>query len=274
MENGSSGGPDRGDDKPATSGSGGNSLSSPSLTQLAQIAHELRTPLSAIAIAADVMRGERFGPVGDDRYREYAAGIHDNARHALSVLDRMLGRSGAQASGPSLLPSGGSPGAERFDGESVFTEVDIGGLCHGVAGSLGMLAQSAELDLHLDVGAGLPRVVADETALRQILINLLTNAIRATPPGGRIAVAANWSPPGPLTMVVVDSGCGIDEALAEHVMAGSAPPLSGRFRDGEGIGLPLVMRLAALNGAAVDIGREPSGGTRVAISFPAARLVI
>lgn len=274
MENGSSGGRDCGNAPAASSQTEGQSGGSPSPNHLAQLAHELRTPLSAIAIAADVMRGERFGPVGDERYREYATGIHDNARHALSVLDRMLGRDGSQASVPAPPPGADSTPPEPVFGEAVFTEVDVGGLCHGVATSLLTLAQSAELNVHLDVGAGLPRVVADETALRQILINLLTNAIRATPPGGRIAVAANWYPPGPLTVVVIDSGCGIDEALAEQVMAGSAAPRSGGFRDGEGIGLPLVMRLAALNGASVDIGREPGGGTRAAVSFPAARLVI
>jgi signal transduction histidine kinase len=260
---------------------------------LARLAHELRTPLSAITAAAELMRDERFGPIGDSRYRGYAGDIHENARHALAVTERML-EPGASMPRRYALNNAANPDDPRDTGpfELVFAEVDISELVERLASSVRALVEASRLDLTLDIEPNLPRLVIDAVTVRQMLLNLVQNAVRATPPGGTIALSVRWTAPattytdaalssdqerrpGPLVITVSDTGHGMDPSLVAGLLAGQTADDDQRaFDHGTGIGFPLVMRLATANGARISIDSELAHGTRVAIAFPASRIVM
>ena len=212
---------------------------------IARLAHELKTPLSAIAAAAEIMRDERLGPIGSERYRGYASDIYESARHALGVIGHML----------EAARSDGTPA------QLSFAEVDLDDLIRGVVSAMTPLAGEARLGLAAEVGTRLPHVVADPTSVRQMLLNLITNAIKFTAPGGEIRVTASYEGDGPVTLEVRDNGPGI-EATAESA--------AGK---GLGLGLPLVKALAAANGADLVIKSLAGQGTAVRIGFRKDRVV-
>ncbi len=247
-------------------------------TPLARLAHELKTPLSAIAAAAEIMRDERLGPIGDPRYQGYAGDILESARHALGVIASMLGgmeRAETQAAVAGRLN-------ETSDAPVMtFTQFDPNDLIEKVGSSLRALLDAASLELIVALQPGMPHIVADAGAVRQMVLNLLSNAMRATPAGGRITLATSYRLQGAVAISVTDTGIGMDEAAIEGLLArgdavdgGAAAAIaSSRFKDGHGLGLPLVMRLAALNGARVAISSAPGQGTCVEIAFEPSRVV-
>lgn len=236
----------------------------PQAVRIAKLAHELKTPLSAIVAAAEIMRDERFGPMENARYRSYASDIFDSARHALMVIGNMLGDAAA--------------GIEFDQGSSlpamVFTEVDVNGVAESCVSSMQPLADAAGLALTAALDDGMPRVVADATAVRQIVLNLLNNAVKFSPRGGEIGLATHYHPGGRVEIVVRDTGRGM---TADEIVKASAPqdrgPLLRREGGGLGIGLPLVAALARANGAGIAIASEPNRGTTVTISFAKDRVV-
>ena len=208
-------------------------------SHVAKLAHELKTPLSAIAAAAEIMRDERLGPIGSEKYRGYASDIYDSARHALGVISRML--EAARGDGAA--------------GQLSFAEIDLDDLARGVVSAMTPLAGDAGLGLVADLSDRLPHVVADRTAVRQILLNLITNAIKFTRRGGAIVVSTRYEGEGPVVLEVRDNGPGLDATA--HGAAGK----------GLGLGLPLVRAMAAANGADVAIESAPGQGTAVRITF-------
>lgn len=210
----------------------------------AWLAHELRTPLSAVIAYAEVLKSEHFGPLANPRYQAYARDIYESARHALGVVDSMLRGDRARAAVPPLA----------------FADLDPARVVESCLTVARPLAQQAGLALGAECAPGLPRIVADEVSLRQMLLNLLANAIKFTRPGDRVTVAAACDADGPLTISVADTGPGIDTTAK----AASA---------GLGLGLPLTRALAAANGATLAIESTPGRGTRVTISFGKDRLV-
>lgn len=232
--------------------------------RIAKLAHELKTPLSAIVAAAEIMRDERFGPIENPRYRSYASDIFDSARHALMVIGNMLGdaSAGIEFDHGSSLPA------------MVFTEVDLNAVAESCVSSMLPLADAAGLSLSATLGEGLPHVVADATAIRQIVLNLLNNAVKFTAPGGEIRLVTRHDCDGHLELVVRDTGRGM---TAEEIAKAGAPhlqvALSRREGGGLGIGLPLVGALARANGAGIAFASEPSRGTAVTVSFARDRVV-
>jgi signal transduction histidine kinase len=219
---------------------------------IARLAHELKTPLSAIAAAAEIMRDQRLGPIGSERYRGYAADIHASARHALGVINRML----------EVARS------EGIQAKLSFAEIDLNGLVESVVSGMQPLAEEAGLSLVGRLAVRLPHVVADETSLRQILLNLLTNAIKFTGAGGEISVSTGYLLDGPVTLEVRDNGPGMTRDAGGEPASGSS--LAG---PGLGLGLPLVKTLAAENGAAVEIETAAGRGTVVRLAFRKERTV-
>jgi signal transduction histidine kinase len=221
-----------------------------------ELAHELRTPLGAIAAAAEIMMDERFGPVGDKRYTAYVAGIHESALHAIRIVERALAEKPLMPSVPF------EPG-----------EVDVNATLENVALQVRPLAESAGLELALDLAKDLPRVTADPTSLRQILINLLTNALKFTQAGGRVSVSSVAARDGTLVISVEDSGSGMSRAeIAEIMQHGDAPQPKRRPGGGLGLGLPLVRALAEANGASLSLESEPGRGTKAKIVFMGNRI--
>lgn len=231
----------------------------PRRTMVRRLAHELKTPVSAIVTAAEIMKDERFGPIGDERYLRYARDIYASARHALDVIERLLG----QQDGPSQ------------NRELSFTDVDLAALVASLASSFEMLAHARDVSIDIDMPAHLPRVVADATSIRQIILNLLSNALKFTPHGGHIEISVTAAT-GPLILAVTDTGPGMSDAEIARIAAGIEAPASERKRSGGGlgIGLPLARSLAKANGANLHIETGRTQGTRVALEFPSGRLIV
>ena len=215
---------------------------------LAKLAHELKTPLTAIAAAAEIMRDERLGAMGNERYLTYAADIYESATHALDVITTLLSESTKpEAALPRLIA------------------LDLNAVVERTVSSVQALAQSRGLTLGFEAEKSSPHVVANPTSLRQILLNLLTNAIKFTPRGGDVQVATGYLADGRVFLAVRDTGCGMNgESVAEAKPADEKPqPWLGST----GIGLPLVQRLIRDMGAEFEIDSAPEKGTVVLIAF-------
>jgi signal transduction histidine kinase len=236
------------------------------MSTLARLAHEVRTPLSAAIAYAEVLKEEHFGPLPSRRYREYARAIYDSARHALSVVDAMLAR---------------DPGGTGLP-ELAFTDLDPAGVIDNCVAVARPLAERAGLELVADLGSdlgselgpALPRVIADEVSLKQMLLNLVTNAIKYARSGDRVTLGAAYGTDGCLRIEVVDTGPGMTAApFAWREGAGPQDTQAGRREAGLGIGLPLTRALAAANGATLTVDSTPGHGTRVTIAFGKDRVV-
>lgn len=234
--------------------------SSPLLTQLqslapediAKLAHELKTPLTAIAAASEIMRDERLGAMGNEKYLGYAADIHDSATHALSVIAEML-----CAAPPTAVESKGEPAFDLTD------------LAAKTVSQLQPLAAQRSLSLSIEADYNLMPVRANATAIRQILLNLLTNALKFTPSGGDVRVVTGYLDDGAVFFVVRDTGDGMSQEVISDAFAGGPETLEARPGGGRGIGLRLVRRLAEVNGCAFEIDSAEGQGTVVLVAFPA-----
>jgi signal transduction histidine kinase len=220
----------------------------------ARLAHELRTPLSAVIAYAEVLKDEHFGALGNARYRDYARNIYDSARHALGVLEGMLASAPEAAGVPEL----------------VFADLDPRTIVEDCLAVARPLADQAGLKLGAELGPRMPRIVADEVSLKQMLLNLLTNAIKFARRGDEVTVGVAYEAGGPLRIAVTDTGPGMKEPPLALEGGRSGP---ARRRKGGGIGLPLTRALAEANGAALVIDSAPGRGTRVTIAFGRDRVV-
>lgn len=227
--------------------------------QVSRLAHELRTPLSAIAAAAEIMKDERFGPIENERYRSYTSDIHDNARHALALVNRLLG--------------GGAANEAEHDLEA--TNLDLNALAESSVSAVRPLAEEAGLKLTSEFHGQLPRVKADATTVRQILFNLLSNAIKYTARGGDVRVVTGLGFDRSVFVAVQDTGVGMSaEAIATALEADvPSAPQHKETGGGHGIGLPLARSLAQSNGARLEIDSQIGEGTAVALVFPRDRVV-
>jgi signal transduction histidine kinase len=224
---------------------------------VSKLAHELRTPLSAIVVAAEIMKDQRFGELANERYRNYTADIHDNARHALDVINRLLGDSVPDAA-PSRL---------------VAVELDLNALAESAVSAMRPLAEEAGLELMQELHSRLPRVVADAMSVKQILFNLLANAIKFTKAGGEVRVVTGLGFDRSLFVAVQDTGPGMSaEEIARALDADAPPRLERKEAGGLGIGLPLAQNLAKANGARLEIDSTLGEGTVVALIFPKDRV--
>ncbi|WP_290993369.1 HAMP domain-containing sensor histidine kinase [Hyphomicrobium sp.] len=217
---------------------------------LAKLAHELKTPLTAIAAAAEIMRDERLGEMKNERYRNYAADIHESATHALDVITALLSDGARTTSVPVAR----------------LIALDLNAIVERTVSSVQALAQSCGLNLTFESNGARPHVVANPTALRQILLNLLTNAIKFTPRGGDVRVATGHVGDGRVFLVVSDTGRGMKGTRSASYKA-SAAELQPPWAHSTGIGLPLVERLVRDMGAEFEIESAAEGGTAALIIF-------
>ena len=219
----------------------------------AQLAHELRTPLSAVIAYAEVLKDEHFGPLANARYRTYAQDIYQSAR--------MRWRGRCHAGRPETA------GTRQLS----FTASRAGAVVEGCVAVARPLAEGSGARLEVDYAPGLPRVIGDEVSLRQMLLNLLTNAIKFARRGDRVSVAVACLGDGPLEISVADTGPGMQAEPACD--ADACAPAPGDRGKGLGLGLPLTRALALANGASLAIDSEPGKGTRATITFAKDRLV-
>jgi signal transduction histidine kinase len=231
----------------------GGSLSDVALA--AWLGHELRTPLGAIVACAEILKSEHFGPCLSARYRDYAQAIFDGAQHALGVVDAMLRSDPTRAGMPHLS----------------FVDLEPAEVVESCLAVARPLADRAGLVLEAAYDAELPRIVADELSLRQMLLNLIGNAIKFGRRGDEVRVAVRYEHDGPLIVSVVDTGPGIALEGADVQDAAAGSPNSAAA--GLGLGLPLTKALADANGASLTIASAAGSGTRITISFGKDRVV-
>jgi two-component system, cell cycle sensor histidine kinase PleC len=224
---------------------------------MSKLAHEIRTPLSAIVVAAEIMKDERFGAIGNEKYRSYSADIHDNARHALEVINRLLGDTVPDAPVKALKSE----------------PLDLNALAESSVSAMRPLAEEAGLALTQELHSRQPRVVADAMSIKQILFNLLANAIKFTGKDGEVRVVTGLGFDRSIFVAVQDTGPGMSTEEIAHALNSEAPPKPERKEAGGlGIGLPLAQSLAKANGARLEIDSTPGEGTVVALIFPKDRV--
>ena len=225
---------------------------------LANVSHELRTPLNAIIGFSEIIKAELFGPVTPDQYRVYASDIHDSGRHLLSLINDILDLSKVEAG--------------KF--EVADAEIDPREV---VAASLRLVRERARERRVQVVNAlppDLPALVADPRAVKQILINLLSNALKFTEESGCVTVEAAVQDDGALEFRVGDTGIGMDPRELNIALApfGQVDSALNRRYEGSGLGLPLSKRLAELHGGTLEVSSEKGVGTCVTVRFPAGRV--
>lgn len=220
---------------------------------LASVSHELRTPLNAIIGFSDMLLLELVGGFSDARQKEYVSLVRESGAHLLDVVNSILDVSKIEAGAYSINPQ-------------PFMISDAVNMCRSMMEGH---AQAKAIELRTDLEPGLAEMTADRMAVQQMLINLVSNAIKFTPDGGTVTVSARRIGPT-LAMTVRDTGIGIDgkdlERLGEpFTQVGSE---QARRREGTGLGLSLVKGLVSLHGGQMEICSAPGEGTSVTITLP------
>ncbi len=221
---------------------------------LANMSHELRTPLNAILGFSEIIAQECFGPVGSDRYRDYAGDIHSSGAHLLSLINDLLDVAKIEAGKMELAP-------HPLDPQHTF---DV------ALKLIGSKAREKDQALVIAVNEGAPELWADERAIKQILINLVSNAVKFTPNGGRIEVIGERAANGDFQIMVRDNGPGIPPDKLDKVFS-PFNQVDNRFdrqAGGTGLGLALVRGLSELHGGRAWMESEFGKGCSVFVTIP------
>jgi len=240
---------------------------------LANMSHELRTPLNALIGFSELIKEEMHGPLGHAKYREYAGDMTAAGGHLLTLINDILDLARVEAG--------------RVEVEEDPDGIDLAALAQGCVRLTDPQATACGVQVRIDAPADLPRLAGDSRLVRQILLNLLSNAIRYNRRGGSVRIAlaradlADGRPldgegralAGGLTMAVEDDGPGIPEAELERVLEpfGQARGSQIAAPGGVGLGLALVRRLVALHGGRFSIENRAAGGVLATVRFPGAR---
>ncbi len=226
---------------------------------LASMSHELRTPLNAIIGFSEMLKAEMLGPLGIDRYREYAHDIHGSGQHLLGIINDILDLAKAEANALELH-------------EEV---IPVDQLLEDVLRMLRPNVAKAGLRLALEPPKAPIELYADRRYLRQILINMLSNAVKFTERGGEIVLSADLDASGDCVFRCSDSGIGIAEDDLEQVLRPFVQVANVYTRDhgGTGLGLPLVKKLTELHGGELHLESRLGVGTTVTIRLPAWRVI-
>ncbi|MBB3944877.1 PAS domain S-box-containing protein [Rhizobium skierniewicense] len=227
---------------------------------LARVSHEIRTPLNAIIGFADLMATERFGPVGNPRYIEYSNDIVRSGRHVLDIVNDLLDISKIEAG--------------QMDVE--FKAVALNDTIAEAVSIVQPQANNQRVIIRTALSPSLPQIVADLRSIKQIMLNILSNAIKFTPSGGQIVVATAYETNGSVVLRIRDTGIGMTRSELEHAMKPfrQVSASSSRVRgDGTGLGLPLTKAMVDANRANFSITSTPNEGTLVEISFPSQRVL-
>jgi signal transduction histidine kinase len=226
---------------------------------LANMSHELRTALNAIIGFSSMIKGELVGPVGNKEYAEYAGLIHSSGEHLLALINDLLEMSRIEA------------------GRVVLNEehIALAKTIEQAIKLIGLQAAAKSVALRADVACGNVTINADAKAMRQILLNLLANAIKFTPEGGEVNLTAAWGGGGDLLILVSDTGIGIPPEAIEHVFKPfeRAPRGAAKKAEGVGLGLSITRGLVALHGGTVTLQSVVGQGTVVTVTIPGNRVV-
>lgn len=221
---------------------------------LANMSHELRTPLNAVMGFSEVIKNELFGPVGVAQYKQYADDIYDSGAHLLAIINDILDLSKVEAG--------------KFDLNE--TEVQVPELCRSVIHIVKGRADEAGIMLIKSLPENPPYLVADPRSLKQMLLNLVSNAIKFTSAGGTVDLVATIGDDGGFRFDIRDTGCGIAPEHFETVLSpfGQVDTAHARDHQGTGLGLPLVKAFIEMHGGRMEIESELDEGTTVSLFFP------
>jgi len=226
---------------------------------LARISHEIRTPLNAIIGFSELMIDEKFGPVTNDRYRDYLRDINRSGNHVLDLVNDLLDISKIEA------------GQQEMAYEAV-------SLNDTLAETVAMMQPQANRErviIRSSLASNLPDVVADHRSVRQIALNIMSNAIRYTQAGGQVVVSTAYEISGDVVMRVRDTGIGMTQAEIEQALKPfqQINSLKRARGDGTGLGLPLTKAMVEANRAKFVINSTPGEGTLVEVAFPSTRVL-
>ena len=226
---------------------------------LASMSHELRTPLNAIIGFSEILSTEALGPIGSDKYRDYAGDIHESGQHLLNLINDILDLSKIESEKDELHEE----------------NIDIPQLTGSVIRLIGQRAEESGVELELELPDPSPDLRGDERRLKQILVNLLSNAVKFTEAGGKVVLKIWFRADSGYVFQVIDTGIGIarediPKALSQF---GQIESSVNRKHDGTGLGLPLTKSLVELHGGSLDLQSDVGVGATVTVRFPANRIV-
>jgi signal transduction histidine kinase len=221
------------------------------------MSHELRTPLNAIIGFSEILKEQMFGPLGTEQYLDYTVNIHESGQHLLRVITDILDVSRIEIGSMEIHESA----------------VDIAKLCQSCIDMHQDQANHGKVSLHLNIESGMGHVNGDEIRLKQILINLLTNALKFTPEGGRVDVKAFINDNDETTLQVIDTGIGISSDKHQKILEPfeQVSDIFSREHEGSGLGLYLVKSFVTLHGGRFDIDSEIDQGSTFTITLPSSR---
>jgi signal transduction histidine kinase len=222
---------------------------------LSRVSHEMRTPLHAILGFAEVMIEERFGPIGNERYRDYMRDIHASGRHVLSLANDLLDLTRIKMGKMELQ----------------FAPIDVNAVVRECVTLMQPQAARERVIMRLSLFDRLPNVMADERSLRQILLNLMANAVKYNEPGGQVIVSTALDDAGAVVLRVRDTGVGMDDSELAVALEPFRRVPGAKASEGAGIGLPLTKALVEANHADFSIKSRKDQGTLVEIAFPVPR---
>jgi two-component system cell cycle sensor histidine kinase PleC len=221
---------------------------------LANMSHELRTPLNAILGFSEIIGNQAMGPGAMDRYSDYARDIHSSGAHLLSLINDLLDVAKIEAGKMEIEPK----------------PVDPRHVMEAIGRIMANRFAARQQHFAIALAPQLPLVIADERALKQMLLNLVSNAAKFTPPGGHISMTCGMTHAGGMEFCVDDDGPGIAaEKLARIFQPFSQ--IDNRFdreAGGTGLGLALVQGLVQLHGGRAWLESDPGHGTRAYLYFP------
>ena len=226
---------------------------------LAKISHEIRTPLNAIIGFSEVMMDERFGPIGNERYRQYLRDIHSSGGHLISLVNDLLDLSKIEAGKLELT----------------FVSVNLNDLVQQCVAIMQEQANRERVIIRTSLPPNLPQIVADTRSMRQIALNLLSNSIKFTGAGGQIIISTALTDDQEVVLRVRDTGAGMSEkelqtALEPFRQVATAARWG---TSGTGLGLPITKALAEANHARFRITSHVDDGTLVELAFPITRVL-
>ncbi len=224
---------------------------------LANMSHELRTPLNAIIGFSELIKGEVMGPLGHRKYLEYAGDVHDSGRHLLAIINDVLEMARIETEQSTLREE----------------DVDLTALAELGTRRIEARAQSGGVRVE-PIVAGPLRVRADAGKIDRVITNILSNAVKFTSPGGRIAVRVQREADGAV-IEVVDTGIGMSASEIAQVYEPFYQADGGlnRRHVGTGLGIPLSSAIAEMHGGRLEIDSEPNAGTTVRIILPPERCI-
>ena len=226
---------------------------------LSSMSHELRTPLNAIIGFSSTMQEEIFGPIGNDKYREYLNDIHYSGEHLLELINDILDVSAIEAN------------ALDLNEDDIHLDVAVDAAIR----LMGPRAKQGKVKIRSTINGECPLVFADERRVKQIFLNLLSNAVKFTPEGGDVLVSSQLNADTSLSITVTDTGAGMDQDEVEKAMSKFGQVDSGldRKHEGTGLGLPLTVGLVEHHGGTFSVKSERGRGTEITVTFPKERVV-